>query len=211
MLDDNPVPTEKSAGWVRRRAHVQAQIERAALDLCVDRSPDEITVDEIARAAGISQRTFFRYFRARADVFAALPLRHTEYLCAHALVRPGHEGVLEAFTGAAAQGGDEFEDDMLRHWAQTVGSSLPIEGWSTDSIVDAYAQVIAEREHLPIGDPTVRVWAAALAGASASAFEEWMERGGSRTEILADAWEILAQLNDATRPRGQRRPARASS
>jgi AcrR family transcriptional regulator len=200
MLDESPVPTEKSAGWVRRRAHVQAQIERAALDLCVGRSPDDVTVDEIARAAGISQRTFFRYFRTRGDVFAALPLRHTEYLCAHAVERPQDESVLDAFTAAAAEGGDEFEDDMLRHWAQTVGSSLPIEGWSTESIFDAYAQVIAQRESLPVDDPKVGVWAAALAGASASAFADWMERGGSRTKILAEAWETLAQLNEVAVP-----------
>jgi AcrR family transcriptional regulator len=195
MLDDHAPPPQKSAGWVRRRAHVQSQIERAALELCSGRSPDGITVDEIARAAGISQRTFFRYFPTRGDVFAALPLRHTEYLCAHAAERPADEGVLEAFTAAAAEGGDEFEDDLLRQWAQTVGSSLPIEGWSSDSIVDAYAQVIAQREDLPADDPRVGVWAAALAGASAAAFEDWMDRGGSRTEILADAWEILAQMN----------------
>ncbi|MFI5053100.1 MAG: TetR family transcriptional regulator [Acidimicrobiia bacterium] len=197
-----------SDGWLRRRAHVAAQIEQAALDLCTDRPPDDVTVDEIAQAAGISRRTFFRYFRTRGDVFGALPLRHTEYLCAQAARRPAHETVMQAFIAAADEGGDEFEDDLLRQWAETVVPSLPIDGWSINAIEDAYAAVVAQREQLPSDDPRVRIWADALASVSRLAFESWMVQGGSRTKILAESWKVLAQLQGpgthlkVTLPRG---------
>jgi AcrR family transcriptional regulator len=190
-------PTEStptlSDGWLRRRAQIVSEIERVALDLCNDRPPAEVGVDEIARAAGISQRTFFRYFRTRGDVFAALPLRHTEHLCRSAAARPRDESVLQAFIGAA-EGGDEFEDDLLRHWAEAVLPALPIDSWSPAQLADAFAEVIIERERLAGDDPVVRIWAAALTTTASWAFEEWMVRGGSRTRILADAWKILAQL-----------------
>jgi AcrR family transcriptional regulator len=205
MPDEVAAPA-LSDGWRRHRAHVASQIERAAVELCTDRSPDDVTVEEIARRAGISERTFFRYFRTRGDVFGALPLRHTEYLCEHAALRPANESVMEAFIAAAFEGGDEFEDDLFRQWAQAVYALLPIDGWSRARVEDAFAKVIAQRERLQDDDPRVRIWAAALLGASGWSFRRWMEIGGSRTKILAEAFETLAEFNN---PGRTRHPARA--
>jgi AcrR family transcriptional regulator len=209
-MSDEATAAELSDGWRRRRVQVASQIERAAFELCADRSPDDITVEEIARQAGISQRTFFRYFRTRGDVFGALPLRHTEYLCEQAARRPENERLLEAFAAAAFEGGDEFEEDLLRRWAETVFPSLPIEGWSRSQVEGAYAKVIAQREHLQEDDPRVQIWAAALLSASDWAGQRWMEIGGSRSKILAEAWEILAELNKPGRARQPAQKPRGS-
>jgi hypothetical protein len=42
--------------------------------------------------------------------------------------------------------------------------------------------------------PVVVEPAARRASAQQWAFQQWMVRGGSRTEILAGTWEVLAQL-----------------
>jgi mycofactocin system transcriptional regulator len=44
------------------------EIEVVALDLFSRHGFDAITVDQIATAAGVSRRTFFRYFRSKAEV-----------------------------------------------------------------------------------------------------------------------------------------------
>src|ERR1700742_4191293 len=102
-----------SEGWARRRARVAFEIERAALNLFATRSPDEVTVEDIAQAAGISRRTFFRYFPSRDDVLAALPMRHVARLCDRFATRPAEEGVLDAFIAAVIEEEAEGVEDEL--------------------------------------------------------------------------------------------------
>lgn len=54
----------------RRRA-VRVRITGVALDLVLERGLDDVTVDEIARAANVSRRTFFNYFPSK--VVACIP------------------------------------------------------------------------------------------------------------------------------------------
>jgi TetR/AcrR family transcriptional regulator, regulator of mycofactocin system len=51
----------------RRRITSRAELERVALDLFSSRGFDETTVDDIAAAAGIGRRTFFRYYASKND------------------------------------------------------------------------------------------------------------------------------------------------
>src|ERR1700692_162963 len=52
----------------RRRATSRAELEQAAFGLFAARGFDATTVDEIATAAGIGRRTFFRYFPSKNDI-----------------------------------------------------------------------------------------------------------------------------------------------
>jgi AcrR family transcriptional regulator len=51
----------------RRRLATQAEIEHVALDLFARNGSEGTTVDDIAAAAGVSPRTFFRYFPTKED------------------------------------------------------------------------------------------------------------------------------------------------
>ena len=51
----------------RRRLATQAEIEQVALDLFARHGSERTTVDDIAAAAGVSPRTFFRYFATKED------------------------------------------------------------------------------------------------------------------------------------------------
>jgi mycofactocin system transcriptional regulator len=52
----------------RRRVTSRAELEQAAFGLFEDKGFDETTVDDIATAAGIGRRTFFRYFPSKNDI-----------------------------------------------------------------------------------------------------------------------------------------------
>src|SRR5579862_2912074 len=55
----------------RNRARARAEIADAALRLFFDRGFEGVTVDEIVSAAGVSRRTFFRYFETKEDALLA--------------------------------------------------------------------------------------------------------------------------------------------
>ncbi len=54
----------------RKQDLVRDTIYNAALDLFVSKGFDETTLDEVSKAAGVSPRTFFRYFATRDDLLA---------------------------------------------------------------------------------------------------------------------------------------------
>src|SRR3974390_2681813 len=55
----------------RNKARARAEIAEAALQLFFDRGFEGVTVDEIVNAAGVSRRTFFRYFETKEDALLA--------------------------------------------------------------------------------------------------------------------------------------------
>jgi len=56
----------------RKRQVVRDELSEAALRLIAYQGFEETTVEQIVAAAGVSRRTFFRYFRSKEDVIVAL-------------------------------------------------------------------------------------------------------------------------------------------
>lgn len=59
----------------RQRAQIRAEIRRAAFRLFIERGYDAVTTEEIASAAGVSPRTFFRYVPTKEELLLA-PVRY---------------------------------------------------------------------------------------------------------------------------------------
>ncbi|GAA3244837.1 hypothetical protein GCM10017691_51330 [Pseudonocardia petroleophila] len=55
---------------VEGRAEVRRDLVAAAVALFRDRGYEDTTVDDIAAAAGVGRRTFFRYFRSKEDAIS---------------------------------------------------------------------------------------------------------------------------------------------
>jgi AcrR family transcriptional regulator len=74
---------------------------------------DRVTVEQVAAEAGISARSFHRYFPAKEDAVIGDPARHRDALAAAFRDRPSDEPVWtalrEAFAAMLTHGGDDPE------------------------------------------------------------------------------------------------------
>ncbi|WP_327351682.1 acyl-CoA-like ligand-binding transcription factor [Streptomyces sp. NBC_01304] len=65
----NPVNSRPEISLAQRKRQLVAdELTEAALQLLVEKGFDAVTVDEIVATAGVSKRTFFRYFASKEDV-----------------------------------------------------------------------------------------------------------------------------------------------
>ena len=67
----------------RRRRTTLAEIEAAAFELFAEKGSEHTTVDDIAAAAGVSPRTFFRYFPTKEDAVLGVKRSFYEAVTTH--------------------------------------------------------------------------------------------------------------------------------
>jgi AcrR family transcriptional regulator len=81
----------------RKKARTHEAIVDAALDLFERKGYEATTVEDIAAAADVSPRTFFRYFDSKQDVVLAKNNVEAEGLGDLIIARPADETPIEAF------------------------------------------------------------------------------------------------------------------
>ncbi|TDC07341.1 TetR family transcriptional regulator [Streptomyces sp. 8K308] len=75
----------------RKRQLVANELTEAALQLLASKGYDAVTVDEIVATAGVSRRTFFRYFASKEDVVVQFLADLGTGMRAELAGRPGEE------------------------------------------------------------------------------------------------------------------------
>ena len=81
----------------RKLRAVRESIWDVAMDLFADNGYDETTVEDIARAAGISLRSFFRYFLSKGDLMSYALLLYGNQLAAAIDACPADYSLREIF------------------------------------------------------------------------------------------------------------------
>jgi AcrR family transcriptional regulator len=133
------------------------QLIGVALDLFSRRSPDEVSIDEIAAAAGISRPLVYHYFPGKLSLYEAALKRAAEDLAGR-FVEP-HEGPLGARLLRVMRRYFDFVDDhgpgfsALMRGGPAVGSS------TTNALIDSVRQAAYDQilSHLGVTDPPVRL------------------------------------------------------
>jgi AcrR family transcriptional regulator len=92
-----PAPPSLKA---RKQEVVRTALSAAAEELFLSQGFEKTTVEQIAQAAGVSRRTFFRYYECKEDVMVERSSRFGELLFAELAARPRGEPPLLAIRNA---------------------------------------------------------------------------------------------------------------
>jgi AcrR family transcriptional regulator len=202
----------------RKKLATRKALREAALQLALEHGPDNVRVDDIAEAAGVSPRTYNNYFSSREQAIAAAVTAEREARIAAAVAaRPASvplaDAVIEAIVEQYANPGRHDEAVLLLITTRPalrdafLGTAAEIEHPLT--------AVIAER----LGDTTqdtAQVLSASVAAAVRIALQRWLKPGsvapatsglvvpsGSLPDLLRTALAPLTPAFEAAETRSQ--------
>lgn len=136
----------------------------AALNLFSAKGYDETTTDEIAAAAGVSPRTFFRYFPTKESVLFSGEYDFIAAVSGVYLAQPEELSDFEALAYSFALLAPSLKRIRKRfaQYQEAVASSLVLLGRERrnhEANAETVAKAIADRRHLPKPDAECRLLA----------------------------------------------------
>ena len=187
---------------INRRKRVQDLIE-AGLSLFLERGIEAVTIDEVAREAGMAKGNFYRYFRDKADLVEAViepvasTTREAVQACdARLREADGRDDAVAAYgelgnrlIGALAMHPDAMCLYLQERRAPATTARQAISDLATDldDRAMALSQVAADRQLVAISDP--RVSAIAVLGAV-----EALALASVRNQVQMDPIETTKSL-----------------
>ena len=175
----------------RRRVTSRAELEHAAFDLFGRQGFERTTVDDIAAAAGIGRRTFFRYFPSKNDVpwgdFDAELERMRARLKACPPLTPLMDAIRVAVVDFNRIAPEQIGwhrrrmELILRTPALQAHSTLRYAAWRA-----VIAEFAGERTGQPPDALTPRTIAYAALGVAVAAYEQWLETDDADLSDLLD-------------------------
>ncbi|MFI8187714.1 TetR family transcriptional regulator [Streptomyces sp. NPDC085946] len=182
----------------RKKRATRDALLRAALELFATRGYEATTVDDIAAAVDVSQRTFFRYFASKEEAAFFVPRLAESHVVAALRARPAAETPLEALRRAVLDSWDAIGADIER----LVPIDLHLRVYrvieSTPALLAAHlrraaeleeelARIIAEREGLDIDrDPRPRILVAVVGGVIRVTERIWSASGDLSMEAMRE-------------------------
>ncbi|HTY29995.1 helix-turn-helix domain-containing protein [Mycobacterium sp.] len=179
----------------RQRAQIRAEIRRAAFRLFIERGYDTVTTDEIATAAGVSPRTFFRHVPTKEDLLLA-PVRHGGAAIVNLLEqRPPRESPDVALVNAIVARIRSFDQADVEEWREALliaPGLLDKATIHTPADKERAAQLVGERMGANPGDDMRPGLLVQLAFAAADfAFQRWVRQSTARRPLDLYVTEAL--------------------
>ena len=188
----------------RKKLETRQALEQAALRLFAERGYEQTTVEDIAEAADVAVRTFFRYFSSKQDVlFGEVVTDRVTRVRSELAARPADEDPLRSvravmdlldFTGPDEEGQIMARMDLMRRQPSFVTRYLEI----MDDMRAVIVEFVAERTGL---DSRRSLYPLLVGGACIVAWDSslklWVESGGAASlrALRTEAFTALtAQL-----------------
>ncbi|MDV9168931.1 TetR family transcriptional regulator [Streptomyces sp. W16] len=183
----------------RTRLAVKAQVAEIALEMFLSRGFEQTTIEQIAKAAGMSRATFFRYFATKEDVLLVMTEDYARHAQDALKQRPDDEPVWTALRHAL--------EPAVRQ--QGKGSAAALQTAraivQSPSVRSRYQERYLQLRELlrpevirrtgTTGDPGASALIASALGCLDAAIETWVERDGT-----VPLHQLLDRAMDAVHP-----------
>jgi AcrR family transcriptional regulator len=214
------VTTRRTGLREQKKQATREALREAALRLALDCGPDNVRVDDIAEAAGVSPRTYNNYFSSREQaIVAAVTAEREAQVAAAVAARPATVRLADAVTDAIVEQytdpGEPDRDALLLITTRTALRDAFVD--TATAIEHPLAAAITHR--LGDTDPhTARVLAASVAAAVRIALRQWVQPtmppaagglvvpAGPLPDLLRTALAPLAPALDAAEQQALGRP-----
>jgi AcrR family transcriptional regulator len=197
-MQRDPLPVRE-----RTRRAVRGELAQLAVDLFVEKGYDETTIDDLAAAAGMSKRTFFRYFASKEELVMGKYEYFGEQLAEDLAARPADEPVWVSLRQVFCRVVEYFESEA--RGATTVAMEKIVR--DHPALNASYLERVSRMQELVLDEARTRTGRpdpadprpAAIVGAAFScliaAWTTWLT-----TNQAQPFGELLDQAMDAIRP-----------
>jgi AcrR family transcriptional regulator len=183
----------------RNRLRTRQEIADATLRLAAERGLEHVTVEQIAAAADIAPRTFFRYFDSKEDALLADHSDRLALLRETLAARPDTEGPLTAVRAAVLEVVGDLEEhrDLMLSKVRLTEANPTLRAQSLERMGDlerTIAEALAARSGVDV-DADIRpfVIAGAVCTAMRVAIDRWgaSDGQGDLTAMVEQALNLL--------------------
>jgi TetR/AcrR family transcriptional regulator, regulator of mycofactocin system len=186
----------------RRRSTTPEHITDVALELFAARGFDEVSVDDVAHAAGIARRTLFRYYSSKNAILWGnfdAHLAHLRELLDNVDPRVAMGEALRTAL-LAFNTFDQSETVRHRQRMRIILETAELQAYSMTMYAgwrEVMAVFIAGRLSVKTTDPLPQTVAWTMLGVALSAYEQWLsDESVTLPEALGNAFDVLgAGLN----------------
>ncbi len=184
----------------RKKARTREAIIDAALDLFERNGYDDTTIEEIAAAAEVSPRTFFRYFDSKLELIMARTGSKNPDLGPLLAERPAGESLLDSLRELLRSQLDaQMGDPLVLREMQVMLSTPSLRNMAREHFYEeeaGLAVMVAQRLGLPEDDLTSHVIAGMIASSLWATINCWIAEGADVERLwpmLDETFGILAE------------------
>jgi AcrR family transcriptional regulator len=162
-------------GMTRWEPNARGRLEQAALALYGERGFDQTTVAEIARRAGLTERTFFRHFADKREVLFAGGGALQQLLVSTVADEPDSVAPIEAVAAALDAAGVLLQErrEYARQRQTVIAANAELRERELIKLASLAAAIADALRRRGVSDPAASLTAEAGMAAFRIAFERW--------------------------------------
>jgi TetR/AcrR family transcriptional regulator, regulator of mycofactocin system len=184
----------------RKQESVRTAIGEHAVRLFVDQSFQATTIDDIAKAAGIGRRTFFRYFETKEDVVLWKFDQFARRVVTLLEQRPARETALVALQRALTEASEFYNQDpaLTRTVLALIAGTPDLYAHALvqhDRWKAWFANALRKRTRASARSVVPEIAASAGLEAATIATRRWLDTPGSNlSELIASCFSALRKV-----------------